>query len=218
MNPSKVGDRLSEYLEGDLSQRERSRIDAALAEDRELREELRELEATLALLRGLPEPEVPPAFATRVIAHVRESEAEPRGLLAGLSGLFEPAVAVPLAAGITAVALFVGVQGEVAPTIDSVPAHLELAEVVAPMAQPEPTAAQAPWQPTGFAAAHASEPEMSLTEIQRRTLQTILSRSQHQDLGRLLRGSVHPHAASLASHFEGDGSLQIVSLQGRRRR
>ena len=79
MSHSEFSDRLSEYLERELADREHDRFSAHLAECADCAGELRELEGTVRLLRGLPEPELPPAFARTVIARVR-AEAEREGL------------------------------------------------------------------------------------------------------------------------------------------
>ena len=205
MNRSKVGARLSEYLEGDLSERERSRFEAILAEDATLREELRELEATVALVRGLPEPEAPTALTTRVMARIEDGEADPAGPFAWIRRLFEPVVAVPLAAGIVALALVVGSEPGSMPALE---AELAAARQVA---RAEARVASTPPSPLARTARGHPQMEQSLNEVQRLTLQTIMAR-HHGDLGSVLRSSGHPYAPVFASHFEGDGNLRTASF------
>lgn len=145
MNRSKVASRLSAYLEGDLSEREVRRIEAALSEDPALREELRELESVVSLLRGLPDPEAPAQLATRVMARVQEERERVRGPIAWLGRLTEPVFAVPLATGIIALSLFVGSQrAELAEGVQVARLERPVPEqqVLAPVApQPETVAA-----------------------------------------------------------------------------
>ena len=216
MNRSKAGARLSAYLEGDLSESERSKLESRLVGDPELRDSLRELEGVVALLRNLPEPELPPAFSTRVIARIEEEGSAARGgLRVWVLRLFEPAVAVPLAAGITALALVIGSQqGTEAIGTELVASEPQTDELSVAEARTRPAAAQAPSRRVGLPPDQGSE--MTLTEIQRRTLQTILSRHQHEDLARLLRGSGHPHADSFVTQVvETDPNLQVVRLEQR---
>lgn len=56
---------LSAYLDGQLSPRERARLEARLADDPALRQALAELRALRAALRHLPPPRVPRNFALR---------------------------------------------------------------------------------------------------------------------------------------------------------
>jgi len=222
LSRSNAGARLSAYLEGDLSEAERSKVESRLADDPELRETLRELEDVVALVRALPEPELPPAFSTRVIARVQEQgERAPGGILGWIQRLIEPAVAVPLAAGITALALFIGSQQGISPAAepaggDWLAAVADRPHATSPAAARQPSPQPAP---TRLARQPVDTGSMALSEIQRRTLQTILSRNRHEDLAALLRGSGHPHAASFASQVvEVDPNLQVVSLEQRRAR
>lgn len=218
MNRSNAGARLSAYLEGDLSTAERSKLESHLADDPALRETMRELENVVGLLRDLPEPELPPAFSTRVIARVQEQrEQASGGLLDWVRRLFEPAVAVPLAAGITALALVIGSQqGFESPAGALDAGSLEVVGVPEPTLPPTLTRAHEAPKMELAAATPRDMNEMTLTEIQQRTLQTILSRHPHEDLARLLRGSGHPNAASFATQVVEIGpSLVLVSHDSR---
>jgi anti-sigma factor RsiW len=106
VNPSEASTRLNDYLEGDLPAAERSQLERTLAAHPELRAELAELRATVALLQRLREPEVPPFLAERVIARVRAGEAEPESWWHRLLRRLEPRVGLPLAAGLAGLALF----------------------------------------------------------------------------------------------------------------
>jgi len=184
-------------------------MESHLAEDASLRESLREMEGLVALLRDLPGPELPPAFSTRVIARIEDEGSQAPGRVRlWIQRLFEPAVTVPLAAGITAVALVVGAQQ-----------HTDEPGTELVMSAPQ-VAALPPREPDRRLASMSNNgSEVSLTEIQQRTLQTILSRHQDHGLARLLRGSGHPHAASFASQvMESDHNLQVVSLERQRPR
>lgn len=218
MTRSNAGARLSAYLEGDLSTRERSKLESQLADDPAMRETLRELENVVGLLRDLPEPEVPPAFSTRVIARVQEQrEQASGGLLDSVRRLFEPAVAVPLAAGITALALVIGSQQGIEPPAGALDAEpLEVAAVLEPTLPPMPTRADEAPKTELVSTTPRDMDEMTLTEIQRHTLQTILARHPHEDLARLLRGSGHPHAASFATQVVDIGPSLVMVSHGAR--
>jgi len=229
---SNAGARLSAYLEGDLSTRERSKLESQLADDPAMRETLRELENVVGLLRDLPEPEVPPAFSTRVIARVQEQREQASGglldsvrrlldsvrrLLDSVRRLFEPAVAVPLAAGITALALVIGSQQGIEPPAGALDAEpLEVAAVLEPTLPPMPTRADEAPKTELVSTTPRDMDEMTLTEIQRHTLQTILARHPHEDLARLLRGSGHPHAASFATQVVDIGPSLVMVSHGAR--
>jgi hypothetical protein len=222
---SNAGARLSAYLEGDLSTRERSKLESQLADDPAMRETLRELENVVGLLRDLPEPEVPPAFSTRVIARVQEQREQASGglldsvrrLFDSVRRLFEPAVAVPLAAGITALALVIGSQQGIEPPADALDAEpLEVAAVLNPTLPPMPTRADEAPKTELVSTTPRDMDEMTLTEIQRHTLQTILARHPHEDLARLLRGSGHPHAASFATQVVDIGPSLVMVSHGAR--
>ncbi len=71
MNHDDVRERLGDYLEGDLGVGDRSAVDAHLSDCSGCREELRGLRATVALLRGLPDPAPPAALAESVVDGIR---------------------------------------------------------------------------------------------------------------------------------------------------
>jgi hypothetical protein len=69
----------------------------------------------LALLRSLPDPPAPADLTERVMAEVRRREARPRLLRAAFRSASQPGAALALAAGLACLAVFVGVQGGIAP-------------------------------------------------------------------------------------------------------
>jgi hypothetical protein len=97
-----VSDRLGEHLEGDLSLAESMRVDRHLAECAACSSELRELRATVALLRGLPDPEPPERLRAAVMCRIEAGEGS-RPLVLRLFGrIGEPRFAAALAAGCAA--------------------------------------------------------------------------------------------------------------------
>lgn len=72
------------------------------------------MEATIRLLRGLPEPEAPPMIAANVMRRIRSGETEPTGferLRRTLAGIFEPSFVLPASAMAVAALVVVVVQG-----------------------------------------------------------------------------------------------------------
>jgi len=105
-----VKDRLGDHLEGDLSLEERSRIDAHLAHCSECAAELRELRATVALLRGLPDPEPPIRLAAEVMSRIEAGEGSEPRIVALFRRVSEPRFAAALAAGIAGLVLFTSLE------------------------------------------------------------------------------------------------------------
>jgi hypothetical protein len=97
---------LGDHLEGDLALEERSRIDAHLARCESCAAELRELRATVALLRGLPDPEPPPRLTAEILRRIETGE----GRASRVIEIFRRASEPPLAAGLAA-ALAAGIAG-----------------------------------------------------------------------------------------------------------
>jgi len=95
-----VSDRLGEHLEGDLSLAEFARVDAHLNSCEECATELRELRATVALLRDLPDPELPIGFAARVAERIEAGEGRrPSKVTTLVRRIREPRFAAAMAAG-----------------------------------------------------------------------------------------------------------------------
>ena len=111
---------LPDYLEGELSPQSRSDVDAHLADCAECATEVAEMEATVRLLRGLPEPETPPMIAANVMRRIRAGETEPRGLARlrrSLAAVFEPSFVLPASAMAVAALVVVVVQGPAGPQL-----------------------------------------------------------------------------------------------------
>jgi hypothetical protein len=95
-----VSERLGEHLEGDLSLAEFALIDAHLERCKECATELRELRATIALLRGLPDPEPPADLTARVVQRIEAGETRRASKVVALvRRAREPRFAAALAAG-----------------------------------------------------------------------------------------------------------------------
>jgi predicted anti-sigma-YlaC factor YlaD len=116
MNHEELRERLSAYLEADLEESERVRIEEHLRGCPDCRREYRELRHTVDLLRSLPEPDPPPELADRVIARLRAGEGRPgpvARLQARLWDVSESSWSTPLAAvaaGLVALAIVRGVD------------------------------------------------------------------------------------------------------------
>ena len=194
MRTDRAQARLSAYMEGDVSSREAARIEAALEASAELREELRILQGTVSLLRGLPRSETPPALADRVMERVRAGEAEPVRWRDGLYRLFEPAFAVPLAASAAALLVFVGTPTGGLLEEDSLPnVTVAALDPSAPVAS-VPVASKTP----GVRNVNRVGPRMP--------------QSQRVQMMRMLRGAGHPHSAALASQMEPDGDIVLAGF------
>jgi hypothetical protein len=191
VNHSKVRARLDEYLERDLPTREYDRVSKHLAECTECRAELRELEATVSLLRRLPDPELPPAFTETVMARVRAGEAEPSGLLTWLRRLSEPARALPMALATLALAVGIGTWRD--PEVASDPGAIAVVE-------PDPAAA---------VKTRDAIRRNRLAKIEH--LNQLLREGRRDQVARMLRGAGHPHSASLARHIETGSTILLAS-------
>lgn len=245
MNPSEARTRLNDYLEGDLPAAERSQVERTLAAHPELRAELAELRATVALLQRLREPELPPFLAERVIARVRAGEAEPETWWRRLRRRLEPSVGLPLAAGLAGFALFAGAQSGVLPlpAWEEVPGNpAQVAATRTPSAAASshlplalardlrlPGAASAPRPPAGFpipfdvfemAASPSARAVLDRdrefvnemrVQMGRHSLALQLARQgRTEHVARMLRGAGHPHAASMASHFDDAAHAEVA--------
>jgi anti-sigma factor RsiW len=194
MRSSRARKLLNAYLEGDLDSEARDGVEHALERDPELRRELREIEATVALLRGLRQPEAPPALTAQVMERVRSGEAEPARFLGGLRRMLEPMVWLPAVTAAVALAVLVGA--------------FDLGE----------RAGDAP-----LVLAGASDPVDQLRKqrelvrgMRQLRFERLERRGQRHEVTRILRGAGHPHSASLASHLEGEGDnvFAFASLSG----
>lgn len=192
MKHSKVRARLNEFLERDLPVREHDRVSRHLAECSECRAELSDLEATVALLRRLPDPELPPALADTVMARVRAGEADPRGPLAWLARLSEPARALPMALATLALAVGIGTWREPGAPESVTVAALETDREVA-----------------AEAVARAEVRRARLRQIEH--LNQLMREGRTAQVASILRGAGHPHSASLARHIETGTPVLLAS-------
>src|SRR4030095_15235468 len=119
---SRAQDMLSPYLEGDLSESDRSAVESHLAACAECSEELELQRDTVALLRRLPTPEAPPFLVSRVMARIADGEAQPGGWWHWLSQASVPVIGAAFAAAPAAfiVFAFATPSGEDAGTIQVV--------------------------------------------------------------------------------------------------
>ena len=100
MNCEHVRTRIGDHLEGDLELAERARVDDHLAGCPSCTAELRELRGTVALLRGLADPEQPAGLPEKVFARIAAGEGRPAAWVRGLWRVAEPRVVMALAAGL----------------------------------------------------------------------------------------------------------------------
>ena len=112
MNHRSAQRHLAGYLDGALPPNRRRRLEEHLESCTDCSIEVRELRETVALLRGLPEPDAPADLAEAVLRRIAAGETEPtwsprshRWLGDFLEALSSPRLAIPLAAVVAVVAL-----------------------------------------------------------------------------------------------------------------
>ncbi|NNL67400.1 MAG: hypothetical protein HKP30_14220, partial [Myxococcales bacterium] len=113
MNHADVKKKLADYLEGDLCLEERAVVDAHLDACAPCASEVEELEQTIRLLRGLPEPETPPMIAANVMRRIRAGETRPsffERMRQGVFAVLEPSFVLPASAVAAAALVVVIVQ------------------------------------------------------------------------------------------------------------
>jgi anti-sigma factor RsiW len=184
---------LSSYLERDLGDAERAAVEAHAAACEACGADLEELRDTIAMLRRLPAPEPPPFLAARVMARIRDGEAQTAGWRQWLGNLAAPAVAAPLAALAAAAAVVVLASPPRETVVAS--ARPEAAQGLAIVPRPVGPV------PSGTLVAAAGQPGAGAHQV-------------HQ-IARRLRGAGHPHSRSLAAHFDRPAEAIAVSWSGR---
>ncbi len=153
----------SALIEDELSQKERRDLEAHLLGCRRCSAGVRELRATLTLLREVPAVETSPHFLDDVLARVRSGEALRPGLLEWAGGLLAPFRLRPLVAagaGICAVAVAVVLVvrpvgwtgGTHAPAVASAPAAPAAPKAVVPTPAAPGSAASLASRPPSSAA------------------------------------------------------------------
>jgi hypothetical protein len=108
VNHADVRNYMADYLEGDLVLSRRALLDAHLDDCPECSQEIDEMRGTIALLRGLPDPDVPPDLANQVMRRIRSGEGQLTLLdrvRAGIDLLLSPRVLAPISAAAIATGL-----------------------------------------------------------------------------------------------------------------
>ena len=108
-----VKNHLPDYLEGDLSLDDRASVDEHVGQCADCAIEVHEMEETILLLRGLPEPETPPMIAANVMRRIRSGETEPgfwARVARGFASVFEPSFVLPASAMAVAALVVITLQ------------------------------------------------------------------------------------------------------------
>ena len=151
------------FVEDDLSQEERRRIEAHLMGCRRCSLSVRELRETLSLLGSLPAVETSAHFEEDVLARVRSGEAMRPSVLEWLRGAFAPLrlrPALAASAGLCAVVIAVVVVNRVPAPAPGPASTPTVASSQAPA--PEAPVQVAPSRPEGLAAAPSAREDVSL--------------------------------------------------------
>ncbi len=228
MTHSEIRARLSEYLERDLPSEQRSRIGAHLESCADCDREFRDLRATVSLLRGLPEPELPAGIGGAVMARIARGEGREARVYTLFRRAAEPRFAAPLAAGLAGL-FFLFQAGDSGfspkPALDSgATKHAEALMVHAMLALADGRDASADaWRDTvsaredhrtGLATsvtpAAAVQQYMSLARMDK-----AMRRTRSQEFAQKLRGAGHPNSASLATHFESRSNVVLADWRPR---
>ena len=148
-------DLLSAHLDGRLSAAERERVQQAAAADADVQQRLRDLEATVQVLRSAPRVAVPRAFVL--------SERDVRAVSGRRSGLFGRALPalMPMAAAAVAVMLVILVGLDLG---------LRSASMLPP---PAPTASSAPQQSIASITQSADAPAPQVMEVAKAMVVTV---------------------------------------------
>jgi hypothetical protein len=142
VNHSDVRNHLADYLEGDLELGKRALIDAHLDECGDCSGDLAEMQSTIALLRSLPEPEVPQDFVPNVMRRIRNGEGQ-RGWLDGVRSALEWMMSPPFLYPASVAMIFAGVlmaTGRVQVTLSPQSISLPNGQVVQLVPAPSGTA------------------------------------------------------------------------------
>ncbi len=226
MTHSKLRARLNEYVDRTLPGKLRSEVSAHLASCESCAVEVRELEATVALLRRMPEVEPPPHFASAVMARVRDGEAEPRSLRRSLQQLLQPTITVTATAAVAGLAVFAVTRELAAPLPLAERADGQVVAVQPLATTPVAPTALAPEAPATRSLAPAAPPApvrmaasprdgrvgQALGRQMLRRHRALLRRGHSDEVARTLRGAGHPHSAALAAYFEDRSEGEVLQL------
>jgi len=223
---SEIRARLSEYLERELPHDERSLVGAHLETCSDCERELRELHATVLLLRGLPEPALPPGLGAAVMARIAQGEGREARIHALFRRAAEPRFAAPLAAGLAG--LFFLFQapddGPAQPMTmaSGVPASDEMSNASLGFwdgqdgFDPQPASARETNGDSQVAVISGFTPSAAyhqyVSQVRREEARR---RAQIQEVARQLRGAGHPNSASVAAHFESRPTITLADWQPR---
>jgi hypothetical protein len=224
---------LSAYLERDLGPDERSQIETHLESCAACGSELRELRATVSLLRGLPEPGHPPGLAESVMARAAREAQRPARVIQLVRRTAEPRFAAALAAGVAGLFFLVDGSdpgGSTAPTATApigLFAHstmLPSQPAAARVASAAPREARSA-RSFGIVLGDSDAPRASaLRPARTRVMSSATPRGAYdqyarrariEEVARLLRGAGHPYSDSLASHFEEPSTVAMADWHPR---
>jgi anti-sigma factor RsiW len=113
---------LSDYVDGQLDADAYVVVEAHVEGCVACRREARELEETVRLLRGMPDPEIPPMIAANVMRRIRAGESRPgmfERIRRGILGVLEPSFVLPASAIAMAALVFYSVQAPPGPRWDT---------------------------------------------------------------------------------------------------
>jgi len=211
---SEIRARLSDYLQRDLDPEERSQIETHLEACAPCGSELRELRATVSLLRRLPEPGHPPGLAEAVMARVARDGSSPARVRSLLRRAAEPRFAAALAAGIAGVFFLVQARDRDLSTQALTPAQPgTLARTGSPGGPPAPSLiASAESRRAGALPARAGVVSGATPSG---IYAAYTRRSKLEEMARQLRGAGHPYSESLAAHFDAQPSVVLADWQPR---
>jgi len=224
---SDVRARLSEYLERDLPVEERSRIGAHLESCSDCERELGELRETVSLLRGLPEPTLPPGIGAAVMARIANGEGrEPRVIML-FRRAADPRIAAALAAGLAGLIFLVDGDGLGVPpapanggaaTLAGLPVNDPVSELYVQHVALENASSGACGPDTCGAAGVVSgfTPNVAVQQyVTQLRLEQARRQAHAQNLMQRLRGANHPYSASLASQFDARPNVTLAGWQPR---
>ena len=208
MKHSEFRARLSEYLERDLIPEERARIETHLETCADCALELRELRATVSLLRRLPEPGHPPGLGDAVMARIAQGASRPISLRVLLRRAAEPRFAAALAATLAGFIVLVQAVGREIPLVTGGQQIAFGAGRLPPAFESGLWGPDEP-RPRAVGAGVVSNSASYTAGVE------YARRAHMEEVARLLRGAGHPYSASLASHFDSQPTVVMADWQPR---